>query len=219
MTVACTTVRTVVRCGVAKGGRGAGGCLRVYRRRILHLNGVIRRVLSLNLRHGGSFGLGCREMSLGKLLSGVIRRRDVGSSGPFRIKLRSVPSEVVLRTSEARLCGVLDGVLSGTVGCSNSDPRVRVATRRHGNSIVVHVASGNVKVRRRRLTRVFSGFCQISGDGQPPMEKCNVKLFCIGAVVRVRGNAVQMRDRPKGKDYFVVALPRARRERRVSVVN
>lgn len=83
------------------------------------------------------------------------------------------------------------------------------------------VRSANSNVSTTRVSGVFSHFCRARRLSALTMNtKAKVKLTLAGNVVRLRRNAVSMRDRGNGNDDFVVALGlngKRFRRRRVSL--
>lgn len=215
VTMTCTTGSTLLGFGKTRGLAGQRGCLRVVRARLGRLDKLIRRVLSVDVRRQGGFHLGCRPIRLEPVLRGLVDRRELGTSGPARFGL-VVRRGVALHTSHLRLCGVVDGLVSGTVGCSSRGTCVCVSTvhyggpcgNSHGTCMVLGVRSGKVNVPTSERGRLFSGFCQIPANGLRGMGKCKLKLCCMGAVVRRRGKAISIRDDAKGNDAFALGVPR-----------
>lgn len=99
------------------------------------------------------------------------------------------------------------GLLSGTFGFA---PRgkgiaIHLSTRRGRKRGFFHFAmtGANDLVSTRRVYDVFSHFCGVSVR----RTKSNVKLTLIGTFIRVRNNAVRMRDSRQRKAVFAMRLP------------
>lgn len=211
MTMTCTTASSLLGCKVLRRPSGTHGCLAVTRRRLRALDKLIRRVLSVDVRQQGSVLLGVIRIPIGRIVRPLVSRRRLGigskreASGGIDVSLSMRSRGLIIRTSQVRFSGVIDGLVSGTVGCSRSDIGVRVGTYRGTRSrILISMSSGKVNVTRSGLPCVFSGFCQIASNGGCAIGNCNLKLFCIGDLVRGVNNSISMRDRPKGKDYFAL---------------
>lgn len=180
----------------------------VDRRRLRELDKLIRRVLAVDVRRHGAFQLHPRRVALTALLRSLARRRGLGTRGPVSVSCEMRPTGLAMFTSQARFDGVLDGLVSGTIGCSPKGTIVHVRYHRatSGKGIRVSIDSRKANVTRRGRGRVFSGFCHMPANGLRGMGKCKLKLCCMGAVVRGRNKAIYMGDRPKRNDAFAVAL-------------
>lgn len=95
------------------------------------------------------------SFSVRTTLLGLITICQGGERGRIGISLscRHASSEVV--KSESRLLGIIDGLVRGSIGCSNSVIGVRITYQSaRGRRIVVSMSSGKVKVspsRRREI--------------------------------------------------------------------
>lgn len=98
---------------------------------------------------------------------------------------------------------MLAGLLDGTVHCSGRGNQMIVNMERGGRCVRLCIRSFNGKVSPECRRDVFSHCFHMPKAG---IRNDNLKLSVSGSFMRTRKKALAMRDRPNGKDYFIVEL-------------
>lgn len=200
-------LRVVVTAG--SNGVRARGCLSIVGQGASHLLVLVGRLLSFEGVRGSVFVLGVDRRGVARVMRRICGRcgrdscrRRVGVS--FRTRGRPVVRSMSPRT----LCGVIDGLISGTMGFAGA--RVGVGLRGRGSSgVLVSVVSskGNVEDDRRR--GVFLPFCRVRRAGRRfrGLKKAKVNLSFSGTLTHGLKKSVRIRSRCNGKDVFALMLP------------
>lgn len=146
--------------------------------------------------------------SLQRAMSGLVQLIGIPAGGGIAVRPRCRVGSALIATSPMRVTGVVDGLVRGTVGCSNGRIQVSLSYVRGRRALAVRVASGKVKVPPTRRDGIFSGFChngRVPSQGVPNVK---LKLDCMGLLARTRRKRMSLADRLDGKAAFDVMLPR-----------
>lgn len=196
--------------GLSSGPRQGRGCFSVVRSRRRRLLTLIGGMLALSgLRRNGLLLRGGR-MDLHPVVRSLARGFATGTRGPIRFVLSLRRRGMC--TSRRFLGRTIDGLVSGTVGCSRRDMRVGVSSSTSsGKCARVDIGSGNVNVPLGRRKGVFRGFRHTSTMRQGQGKKTpnfKLKLGCMFRIMQTRRKDMGLRDVRKRCDRFAVGVPR-----------
>lgn len=145
--------------------------------------------------------------SLGPIIRGLVHLRRTPKKGRMSFRARFA-SGLLIATSPIRVTGVVDGLVRGTIGCSKDSIDVQMRYHLRNRRLALGISSSNVNVPISRRKQMFSGFCHDDGLPSHSLPNVNLKLDCIGLLIRTREKAIFLADRVKEKAAIRVAVPR-----------
>lgn len=144
---------------------------------------------------------------LRRLIRGIVHLIRVPSKGRITFSATFPPSLPLIATSPIRVTGVLDGLVRGTVGCSNSKIGVHMIIVQGSGLVRLAMASSNINVSTSRRAGIFRGFCHSIRLPSGRVPKLKLKLDCMHRVTRTRRKRISLHDRIKGNARMAMKLP------------
>lgn len=195
--------------GLSNGPKGRRGCQRTVVRRYRRLLALSGHMLMLAGLSRKRLRLRRRRIPLQPLLSSVVTGVSLGADGEMRFAAICRHYRVIC-TSTFYLHRILNGLLSGTVGCSRRRMGVSVVYRSRGNFYGVGIYSGKLNVPLGSRSLVFGHFrhsTTIKQDKENNTTNFNLNLGCMRRIVLTRNNEMRIRDRRKYFDRFALCFP------------
>lgn len=190
--------------------RGMEVRLRVVSRGIRELLGLVGRLLSFHGTRGGNFGLGPGRCGVNAVIRSICGC-FAALTGREKVGLRMrIPRRRLLTSISGRtLAGVLDGLFTGTLGCTQACICLRLSISRGGRIFAVSVdgSKGVIPVRVHR--GVFGTFIRCQSKGSV-ISNANVKLTVTHCLTRLRRNVLIVSQR-LSYGHFVLSVPVLRR--------
>lgn len=183
-----------------------GEVVEILQHNVTSLQQQIESLLSLNAAAFEARRLQIERVNLGKLIGGVVQRRDLHIQSRHLKVLVETPDEIHALLDAEKMAVVLDNLLSNAIDFSPEGGEIKLLATRADNCLRFECIDQGTGVASEDSQRIFDPFVQ--GQRQAPAQRrgSGVGLSIVRELVRAMGGSVALVPAEKGA-HFSVELP------------
>lgn len=178
----------------------------ILQHNVAGLQQQIESLLSLNAAAFEARRLNVGKVNLGKLLSGVVRRRELHVQSRHLKVVVEAPDERYAQLDAEKMAVVLDNLLSNAIDFSPEGGEIRLLAKHAERAWCFECIDQGPGVAAEDAQRIFDPFVQ--GQRQAPTQRrgSGVGLSIVRELVRAMGGSVSLLPVEQGA-HFCVELP------------
>ncbi|MBN2416190.1 HAMP domain-containing histidine kinase [bacterium] len=186
---------------------------RVIRDENMRMRGQVNKILQMAELEQGEIGLRQDRIDMHALIT--------TAAGNFTIQAENRKGEITLSLAADRftiygdrdhLMNILSNLLDNGLKYNTNAPRLTVATRDAGSSLVITVSDNGIGIAPEHIRRVFEKYYRVPTGNLHDVKGFGLGLSYVKLMVEAHGGSIRVESRPAKGAQFTITLPAAHDE-------
>src|SRR5262245_23653783 len=181
----------------------------ILHRQVQHMIRLIDDLLDLSRITRNKLELRRDRVDLSAVIEDAVETvRPILEARGHDFRLRLAPGPILVHADRTRLAQVFSNLLSNAAKFTERGGRIRIASERSDDHVVVHVQDSGIGITPAMLPRIFDMFVQADRSLERTQSGLGIGLTLVKRVVEMHGGTVEARSEGVGHGSdFSVRLP------------
>jgi PAS domain S-box-containing protein len=180
-------------------------------RQVTQLTRLVDDLLDVSRFTRGKIVLRTEPLELSALVARALEMsQPMAAAAEQSLEVEEAAESIVLMADPTRIAQVIANLLNNSAKYTERGGRIRLVTRREGNTAVIEVSDNGIGIPADMLGRIFEPFAQVDSSLERSQGGLGIGLTLAKNLVEMHGGSIEAASDGRGRgSTFTVRLPLA----------
>lgn len=181
--------------------------LKVTRKSLEKLNGMVEQILSMSMENRGSLPLRIERTELSPLLESIAAQARLSAGKPCEITVSVMPEGLTANIDASLMSSVLATLLDNAVKYSGDSADIHLSAEEKEGHVRIAVRDKGIGIAPEKQAHIFEKFYRVPTGDVHNVKGYGIGLFFAKTIVEKHGGHISVSSEPGKGSTFTIDMP------------